>query len=76
MAGKIGPLKVVSHVVQYRHDGKQDTSQCILYHMTDHLQQACTSKLSISGELSEPQGAEDFFPRFSLSHLLSRAALA
>ena len=29
MAGKIGPLKVVSHVVQYRHDGKQDTPQCI-----------------------------------------------
>ena len=29
MAGKIGPLKMVSHVVQYRHDGKQDTSQYI-----------------------------------------------
>ena len=29
MAGKIGPLKVVSHVVQYVHDGKQDTPQCV-----------------------------------------------
>ena len=29
MAGKIGPLKVVSHVVQYLHDGKQDTPQCV-----------------------------------------------
>ena len=29
MAGKIGPLTVVSHVVQYRHDGKQDTPQCV-----------------------------------------------
>ena len=31
---------------------------------TDHLQRACPSKLSISGELSEPQVAGDFFPRF------------
>ena len=29
MAGKIGPLKVVSLVVQYRHDRKQDTPQCV-----------------------------------------------
>ena len=29
MAGKIGPLKVVSHVVQYLHDGKQDTPQSV-----------------------------------------------
>ena len=43
---------------------------------TDHLQRACPSNLSISGELSEPRGAEDFFPRFSLSRLLSRVALA
>ena len=48
-----------------------------LYHVTDQLQQACHSNLSISGELSEPQGAEDFFPRFSLLRgLLSRVALA
>ena len=31
---------------------------------TDHLQRACSSKLSISDELSEPQVAGDFFPRF------------
>ena len=43
---------------------------------TDHLQRAYPSKLSISGELSEPQVAGDFFPRFSLSRLVSRAAPA